>query len=266
MAGTGSAQFLEKYGDRTITCNPHALVKLGVERNKCFLKIEEYNVLCIPFQFGFKRSLFIATLSPQELIFFQKYVNTIIGLSIAFSPPNRMPVKFLLHGNLNSLGQMKGREKVGVFVLDFKAMPDELIIILGGFLETQDRLLDQFEEYGTMLIKMTPPVAKQLGYTAESVITEAGKENRKIQILSLTSKSIEHMEVQGSPLRIPGTPVAYEVTLKNTRLVLTGTVSSADVLPQGMVRTVSKLVFSPELVEIIDDHWYTIRNPVKTVK
>jgi hypothetical protein len=266
MVGAGSFQFLEKYGDRTITCNPQVLARIGVERNKCFLKIEEYNVLCIPFQFGFKRALFLATLSPQELIFFQKYVNTIIGLSIAFSPPGRTPGKFLLHGNLNSLGQMKGREKVGVFVIDFKAIPDELIIILGGFLETQDRLQDQFEEYGTMLIKMTPPVAKKLGYTAESVITQAGKEARKIQILTLTSKSIEHMESPGSPVRNPGTPVAYEVVLKNTRLVLAGTVATSNVLSQGMVRTVSNLSFSPELVEIIHDHWYTIQNPVKTAK
>jgi hypothetical protein len=161
---------------------------------------------------------------------------------------------------------MKGRENVGLFVVDFKTNPEELIILLGGFLETQDRLQVQYEEYGSMLIKMTPPVAKQLGYNLESVISEPGKGGRKIQILSLTSKSMEHMESQGSPVRLPGTPVAYEVILKRARLLLTGTVASADVLPKGLVRTVSNLSYSPELVEIIDDYWYTIRNPVKIAK
>jgi hypothetical protein len=54
--------------------------------------------------------------------------------------------------------------------------------------------------------------------------------------------------------------------LKKTRLLLTGTVTSANVLPQGLVRTVSNLSYSPELVEIIDDYWYTIGNPVKIAK
>ncbi|MDR3123006.1 MAG: hypothetical protein LBU16_04425 [Treponema sp.] len=266
-SSTGSANnYLEKYGERTITCTPYALSRLGVEKNKCAFKIEEYSIDCAPLQFGFKRSLFRAAISPLELIFFQKYVNTVVGLSIAFSPPNRAPAKFLLRCNLASLGQMKGRDNTGLFVVDFKTTPEELIILLGGFLETHERLQTQFEEYGDSLIKMTPPAAKQLGYSLESVIAEPGRGTRKIQILSLTSKSIEHMEAEGSPVRFPGTPVAYEVILRNRRLLLTGSVISADVLPQGLVRTVSRLSFSPELVEIIDDYWYAIRNPVRIAK
>jgi hypothetical protein len=161
---------------------------------------------------------------------------------------------------------MKNRENTGLFVVDFKTTPEELIILLGGFLETHERLQNQFEEYGDLLIKMTPPVAKQLGYNQESVISEPGRESRKIHILSLTSKSVEHTEAEGAPVRFPGTPVAYEVIFRQRRLLLTGSVVSADVLPQGLVRTVSRLTFSPELVEIIDDYWYTIRNPVKIAK
>jgi hypothetical protein len=266
-SSTGSANnYLEKYGDQTIVCTPYALARLGVERNKCMFKIEEYSIDCAPFQFGFKRSLFFATISAQELIFFQKYVNSIIGLSISFAPPNRAPAKFLLRCNLVSLGKMKGRDNAGLFVVDFKTTPEELIILLGGVLENHERLQSRFEEYGDLLIKMTPPVAKQLGYNLESVITEPGRGSRKIQILSLTSKSIEHMEAVGSPVRFPGTPVAYEVMLRKYRLLLSGSVVSADVLPQGLVRTVSRLSFSPELVEIIDDYWYTVKNPVKLAK
>jgi hypothetical protein len=264
---TGSANnYLGKYGERTITCTPYALSRLGVERNKCSFKIEEYSIDCIPFQFGFKRSLFIAAISPRELIFFQKYVNTIIGLSISFAPANRAPAKFLLRCNLSFLGQMKGRDNTGLFVVDFKTTPEELIILLGGFLETHERLQNQFEEYGDSLIKMTPPVAKQLGYNLESAIIEADRGSRKVQILSLTSKSVEHTEAAESPVRFPGTPVAYEVMLQKTRLLLTGSVVSAGALPQGQVRTVSRLSFSPELVEIIDDYWHTVRNPVKIAK
>jgi hypothetical protein len=266
-SSSGTANnYLEKYGERTIACTPYALAKLGVEKNKCMFKIEEYSIDCAPFQFGFKRSLFLAAISPRELIFFQKYVNAIIGLSISFAPPNRAPTKFLLRCGLVSLGQMKGRDNTGLFVVDFKATPEELIILLGGFLETRERLQNRFDAHGDSLIKMTPPVAKLLGYNLESVITEPGRGSRKIQLLSLTSKSIEHMEIAGAPVRFPGTPVAYEVILRKRRLHLTGSVVSADALPQGLIRTVSRLAFSPELVEIIDDYWYTVENPVKLAR
>jgi hypothetical protein len=267
ISSTGVASgYLEKYSDRTITCTPYALSRLGVERNRCMLKMEEYSVNCTPFQFSFKRSLFLAAISPQELIFFQKYINAIIGLSISFAPPNRAPAKFLLRCNLASLGKMKGRDNIGLFVVDFKTTPEELIILLGGFLESHERLQNLFEKYADALIKMTPPVAQQLGYHLESVITKPGGGSRKIRILSLTSKSIEHMEAEGSPVRLPETPVAYEVILRNRRLVLTGSVVSSEILHRGLVRTVSSLSFSPELVEIIDGYWYTVKNPVKLAK
>jgi hypothetical protein len=269
MAGASpgsAAYFLEKYGDRTIACTPYALAKLGLDKNSCVLKVEGYSILCIPYQFNLKRSLFIAALSPPEHIFLQTCVHTIIGLSISLTPPGRAPAKFLLRCTLDSLGQVKGREKVGVFAVDFKAIPVELTLLLGGFLQTQDRLEARFEEYGDALIKMSAPAAKHLGYKGESVITEAGKGTRKIRILSLSSNRIEHTEDRGTPLLRSGTPVAYEIYLKKSRLLLTGVATSAEADPLGPVRTVSSLNFSPELVEIIEDYWYTVRNSVKIVK
>ena len=81
---TGIAQYVARFGEQSIACSPYTIAKLGVDRAHCSLKIEDYTILCIPFQFGFKRSLFIASLSKQELVFFQKYVNNIANLSISF--------------------------------------------------------------------------------------------------------------------------------------------------------------------------------------
>jgi hypothetical protein len=262
-APSGAAQFLARFGDQSIACSQYALTKLGVDRSHCSLKIDEYVILCVPFQFGFKRSLFLASLSKQELAFFQKYVNGIVGLSIAFSPPGskqQEPIKFFIRCNLTTIGQMKGRENVGLFAVDYKTTPDDLVSMLGGFLEAQERLRAQYEDYGKTSIKMTPDVAKMLGYNMYATITEPNTQAKRIQVYTISSKTIEHLEAAGVTPRAPETSVAYQLFFKKYRISAAGTIVSTDTLPQGLVRTVSSLAFSPELVEIIDDYWYNTRS------
>jgi hypothetical protein len=260
-AQIGPAHYLGKYGGQTITCTPYAISKLGIDRARCFLKIDEYVILCIPFQLGFKRSLFLASLSKQELNFFQRYVNGIVGLSICFSQDrSQEPLKFFIRGNLATLGQMKGRENVGLFVVDFKTTPNDLVFTLGAFLEHQDRIKDLYDSYGENFVKMTPDAAKLIGYNLYATIREPDQTARRIQIFNLSTKTIEHLEAAGAPERMPGTAVAYQLFFKKYRVILTGTVKSALRLPQGIVRTTADLAFSPELVEIIDDYWFASRS------
>ena len=262
-APTGPAQYLARFAEQTIAGNQYALTKLGVDRAYCSIKIEEYLILCVPFQLGFKRSIFLASLSKQELVFFQKYLNSSVTLSLALNPGNRPePVKFFLRCTLNTLGQMKGRENVGLIVVDYKTTPDEMINMLGNFLETQEKIRTQYNDYGKTLIRMTPDIAKILGYNMYATITEPNTEPRRVQLFSINSKTLEHMEAAGAPVRKTGTAISYQLFFKKYRININGTISSAVILPQGIVRTVSNLEFSPELVEILDDYWFKSRtNP-----
>ena len=256
-ATTGVAQYLSRFGEQTIAGSQYALAKLGVDRSHCSLKIEEYLILCVPFQLGFKRSIFLTSLSKQELAFFQKYLNGIVGLSIALNPNKRPePIKFFLRCTLSTIGQMKGRENVGLFVLDYKTSPDEMVTILGSFLETQERLRTQYEDYGKTSIRMTTDAAKMMGYNMYATISEANKAPRRIQVFSLHSKSMDHMEAAGAPVLQPGTIVTYNLFFKKFRIAVQGTIANASPLPQGIIRTTANLDFSPELVEIIDEYWY----------
>jgi hypothetical protein len=259
----GSAQYLARFGEQSIACSQYALTKLGVDKGSCVLKIDDYVILCAPFQFGFKRSLFLASLSKQELTFFQRYINGIVGLSIAFLPPGgrqQTPIKFFIHCVLATVGQMKGRENVGLLVVDYKTTPGDLVNMLGGFLESQERIRTQYEDYSKTNIKMTPEIAKLMGYNMYATITEPNAPAKRIQVYNINSKTVEHLEAAGTNLRNPGTSVAYQIFFKKYRISVAGTVNATNVLPQGLVRTVSTLAFSPELVEIIDDYWYNVRS------
>ena len=260
---SGAAQYLTRFGEQTIVGSQYALGKLGVDRANCSLKIEEYIILCVPFQLGFKRSIFLASLSKQELAFFQKYANSNIGLSIALNPNNRPePLKFFLRCTLSTLGQMKGRENVGLFVVDYKTSPDELVKMLGNFLENQELRKAQYNDFGNTVIKITPDICKVLGYNNYATIAEPNSQSRRIQISGLSSKSMEYLEAQGAPERIPGTTNTYQLFFQKYRVNVSGTIKESSVLPQGIKRTVCSIDFSPELIEILDEYWYSSRgNP-----
>ena len=258
---TGAAQYLARFGDQSIACSQYAITKLGVDSSHCFLKLDEYIILCAPFQLGFKRSIFLASLSKQEMAFFQKYVNGMVGLSIGFKQGNKEPIKLFLRCNLTQIGQMKGRDNVGLFIVDFKGgTPDDLVMILGNYLETQDRLKVLFNDLGKTGIRMTPETAKLVGYNMYATISEPNKESKRIQVYSFSTRVLEHLEASNGVTRPQGTSVAYQLFFKKYRIAVAGTVNSTAVLQNGIVKTTSSLAFSPELVEIVDDYWFQTRS------
>jgi len=258
---TGAAQYHSRFAGQSIAGSQYALTKLGIDRSNCSIKIEDYLILCVPFQLGLARSVFMASLSKQEMLFFQKYLNTTVGLSIALNPNKKPePFKFFLRCSLVGVGPMKGRENVGLFVLDYKTTPDIMVSMLGNFMENQERLKVQYNDYGNSTIKITPEVAKLMGYNLYATVTDANTpatEPRRIQVLTLNSKHMEHVEAAGSPIRKPSTPVSYQLFFQKFRVTVNGTIGGSGPLPQGIIRTAVALDFSPELVEIIDEYWYS---------
>ncbi|MDR2552954.1 MAG: hypothetical protein LBD31_07315 [Treponema sp.] len=262
----GPAQYLTRFSEQSISCNHYVLAKLGIDRSRCSLKIEDYVILCMPFQFGFKRSILMAPLSKEELVFFQKYENTTVNLSITFIPAGRIePIHFFIHCSLTKIGQMKNRENVGLFVVDYKNTPDELVMVLGDFLDGQEKLLSQYEDYADTPIRVTPDTSRALGYNMYSVICDS-PQGRRIQVLSLSSKNLEHLEAAGAPVRAPGTAVQYQLFFKKYRVSARGRVERAAQIPQGIIQTVSQLHFCPELVEVIDDYWLNVHSNPKAAK
>jgi len=256
----GTAQYLTRFGTKTIPCNPYALAKLGIDRASCSFKIEDYLLICVPYQLGFKQSIFMASLSTQEIGFFQKYINHKGVLSISFNPEKKSkPVNFFIRCNINTIGQLKNRDNVGLLVLEMVTGPDEMIMFMGGFLENQERIAMQYGDYGNSIIRMTPETAKKMGYNHYATISGPGQQERRIQIFALTSKIIEHLEAAGAPSRALGSEVTYQIFFKKYRAFATGVINETATLPQGIVRTKSSLSLCPELVEIIDDYWYNAR-------
>jgi hypothetical protein len=257
---TGSAQYLTRFGNASIACGQYAITKLGIENRQCYLKLDEYIILCAAFQLGFRRAVFLASLSKQELVFFQKYVNQMVGLSIAFGQGGKEPIKLFIRCNLTQIGQMKGRENVGLFVVDFKSVPDDLIMILGHYLEHQDLLRVLYEDLGKTSIRMTAAVSKMTGYNMYATISDPGKDAKRIQVYNFNTKILEHLEAAADQGRAVGTPVNYQLYFQKYRFSVTGKVTASEILQNGILKTTSALDFSSELVEIVDNYWIQMRS------
>jgi hypothetical protein len=195
------------------------------------------------------------------MVFFQKYIEHTVGLSISFIPKNsksQEPVKFFIRCNLAAINAVKGRENTGMFDLEYKNVPDDLVVLFGNFLDVQDRFRGMYEDYGKKTIKMTADVAKLIGYNMFALVSEPGNGDAapsRIQVYMISSKTIEHLEAAGGKVKKPGSTVTYQLFFKKYRVNITGVVQNSAELPNGLIRTISSISFSPELVEIIDDYW-----------
>ncbi|MCX7656491.1 MAG: hypothetical protein N2Z76_08200 [Treponemataceae bacterium] len=259
-SGLGNMYYLQRYGDLQVPCTPYTLKKLGFEQGLCLLKVDDYNLMIAPFQLGFKRSVFMGSLSKQEILFFQKYTNSIAGLSLGFSVPTRKePLLFFIRCTILSITPMKGRDTVALFTLDYKNSPDEYIGILGAYLEGQDQLKQLYESYGKEEIRFTPEVARIMGYNLYATIKDTSGQEGRIQIFSLNSKTMVHLEGPHVQERVPGSKVVFQLYFKKYRCTLSGTIQASSRLSSGILRTTSTLDFSPQLIEILDDYYFTVR-------
>jgi len=264
-ATSSASQYLIRFPEKIVACSQYALARLGVDRSRCLLKVDDFVLLCAPLQLGFRKAILMAALSAQELVHFQRYRNGIAGLSMEFALPNRTePLKLFVRSTIAEIGQMKGRENVGLFIVDYKSTPDDLAVILGSYLEDQEKLGTQYEDYGQTLVKMTPEIAKVMGYNQYAVAADPSG-NGRIQLFALSTKSIEYLEAASARERVPGAQLAYQLFFRKYRMTVQGVVLGTSRLPSGILKTRAALSFSPELVEIMDDYWFRNRVAARSI-
>lgn len=250
------SQYQARFGDNPIPCSQYAISKLGIDRSRCLLKVDSYALLCAPYQVSAGQAVLVASLSKQELVFFQRYRNGLAGLSMEFRLPNaKAPLKLFVRAALSGIGPMKGRENVGLIVVDFKNTPDDFIAILAAYQESQEKLRAQFDDYAETAVKITPNVAKLMGYNNYAVCG-SGSDQRRVQLYTLSSQALEHLEGAAGIEREIESELAYRLYFRKYQFSLKGTVENCQRLPSGILLTRSRIEFSPELVELLDDYWF----------
>ena len=113
MGKTRVQDYMEKFADQSIRFTPYALKKTGLVQSQVFLKIEDYLLICAPFQLSMKRGIFLVVLSAQEITFFQQFQKKLCTINLTFQKTgNKKPLSVLLRGGLERIGPVKGKQNV----------------------------------------------------------------------------------------------------------------------------------------------------------
>jgi len=78
----------KRFLDESITINPYMMKKLGLIKNKCLIKTDDYQLACVPFTMSLKGCRVLIILSPKEQEIFSDFENLICMIHMEFQHPD----------------------------------------------------------------------------------------------------------------------------------------------------------------------------------
>ena len=109
MARTRIDDYRAQLAERIVRFNEYTVEKTGLVQSQTILKIEDYVLVCAPFQLSLDRAIFLVILSRQETSFFQQMLKKICSVGFVFAKPSQSsPIHFFIRGVVNRISPVKG--------------------------------------------------------------------------------------------------------------------------------------------------------------
>ena len=256
MAKTRIQEYVQKYADQPIRFSPYALKKTGLVQSQVFLKIEDYLLICAPFQLSMRGGIFLVVLSSQEISFFQQFQKKLCSINLTFQQTGgKKPLTLLVRGTLDRIGPVKGKQNVCMMDTSFKACPNDLAEILGDYLFVYEGLRNQFEKFSGKAIVVDETSARLMRYNnyAELII---GTARSRATLASIAANCVT-VRLSARPAGLEeGASCSLRMYFQVYQFAVNGKVKSVEVNGAGSVSATFCLEFTPELIEIVDDYFF----------
>jgi hypothetical protein len=256
MGKTRVQDYVERYADQAIRITPYALKKTGLVQSQVFLKIEEYLLICAPFQISMKGGIFLVVLSPQEITFFQQFQKKLVSINLTFQKTgNKKPLSLLIRGTLERVGLVKGKQNVCMMDASIRTCPNDLVEILGEYITSYESLKVQFGNFQDKQIPMDENAAKVMRFNNYvELVIGAAKSRATLQSLSVSSLSMRlSMEIPGLEV---GASCTARLYFQIYQFGVTGKVAAVEKDATGASIVKVAIEFAPELIEIVDDYFF----------
>jgi hypothetical protein len=249
-------EYKEKYSDQIIRFNPYAIKKTGLQQSQTLLKLEDYMLICAPYQLSMDRVVLLVILSRDEINFFQQFQNKLTSVNMSFlKPTNKNPINLFVRGTLTRLGPVKGRDNVSLFEVTYKNCPNDLIEIIGDYLLAYESLQGQFTTYKDREVEMNQEIARTMRFN-DFVESQIGSQKVQTKLLSLGVNKVA-LEIPGRlPAPAVGQILSSKLYFQTHQFVVNGKVTEVDALGSGGKKVSQEVAFTPELVEIMDDYFF----------
>ncbi len=256
MAKTRIQEYAEKYPDQPIRFTPYALKKTGLVQSQVFLSIDDYMLICAPYQLSMSKGIFLVVLTPQEISFFQQFQKKLCTIHLTFQTTSgKKPLTLFIRANLDRVGPVKGRQNICMMEAVIKSCPNDLVEIVGEYVEAFEALKAQFQTFQEKRIEVSPESARLMRYNNYSEII-VGTTKTRCNLLSLSVTSL----ILRPSIEVPGLAVgdacAARMYFQVYQFTVNGKVAGVDRTPDGQQIVTVIIDFAPELIEIIDDYYY----------
>jgi hypothetical protein len=249
----------EQFKDQSVSFSPYALWNTGIAPAQTLLKVDTYNLACVPYQFGMRKAALICALSKDELVFFQRFKNALAGLALSFQQTeSREAIKVFCRCQIEAIGQMKDREQFGLIICSWKPIPPDLAQILGEYFLCVERLRLQYSELEGRSVSVNAETARKLGYNNFAILTVNG-EQQKLALFTLGVNRLEFLLPMKAPDLAPGTAGVFSLYFQRYRFSVKGSIESSVRLPTGVQKAKARLEFSAELVQVVTDYLFAER-------
>ncbi len=253
------ADLRAQFENAVASITPFAQARMGLKPGQTVVKIDTYNIVCVPYKVSMGGAVLIASFSREELAFFQRFVNGMAGLTLIFQPGSSAnPLKIFARCLLKSVNAMKGRESVGLIEVGFKPCPPDLESILIDYFMLQDRLKVEYEDFKGKPISINPTSAKAMGYNNYTMLSYEGTQV-KVATFALASDSLDFLVPMNGPVLDQGKPVQAKLFFQSFQFVVAGSLSEVVRLQNGVQKIRATLQFSAELVSIIEQYRFAER-------
>jgi hypothetical protein len=267
MAKTRVQDYQEKFADQPVRFTPYALKKTGLVQSQVFLKIEDYLLICAPFQLSMRRGIFLVVLSAQEITFFQQFQKKLCSINLTFQKTGtKKPLNLFLRGTLERIGPVKGKQNVCMMDASIKGCPNDLVEIIGDYITAFEGLKGQYENFRGKAVTLDDAAAKLMRFNNYvEFVLGAARTRATLVTLSVNSLSVK---IASAP---PGLAVDAAGTVRLYFQVYqfsaNGKVASVQKVDGGQVVTMA-IEFTPELIEILDDFFFrqSIQGQGKTTR
>ena len=268
MAKSRVQEYVEKFADQPIRFTPYALKKTGLVQSQVFLKIEDYLLICAPFQLSMKRGIFLVVLSAQEITFFQQFQKKLCSINFTFQKTgNKKPLNLFLRGTLERIGPVKGKQNVCMMDASIKACPNDLVEIIGDYITVFEGLKSQYENFKGKAIAVDEQAAKLMRFNNYGELV-LGATKARANLVSLAVNTLSLRLSAAPPGLAEGAICSIRLYFQVYQFTATGKVAAVERSRDNYFIVTVTMEFTPELIEIVDDYFFrqSIQGQSKSTK
>ena len=258
MENSKVQKYSQQYSNQMVRFNPYAIRKTGLIQSQTLLNVEDYMLICAPFQLSMHRAVLLVILSAQEAVFFRQFRNKLGKISFTFAKNgSRDQVNFFVRAKLDRIGPVKGRANVCLFDLSYSTCPNDLVEILGDYITRYTQLRQQFETFKNRAVEINDETAGDLRFNRFAEI-QVGDRKIRPEILSIAVNRLMFNIAEGTAGIEQGRKLNCKLYFQASQFVVTSEVTNVIGPYNGQLQVHYDIEFAVDLVELLDDHFYRL--------